>query len=125
MRCSKKGDAMMDKQLQELQEELEKRALIKSGERPLLNVQDAIRLAERHHALYRYAQNGATYELRWTVDHAPQLFQEAHLCEVIAKRLIEVLPLIEDTPMEAKTAPAKAATKTSTTKRASTKKSVG
>lgn len=83
----------MDKPLTELFEELKKRVEIYDGEQPLTRVQDAIRVAQRNGLIYRYAQNGATWEIRWTVDHPVVLIAETNLCESICRHIITNIPV--------------------------------
>ena len=78
----------MDVLLEEILQNVKDRVEVLGGENPVLHAADAIRLAERNNLLYRYAQNGATYEVRWNPSGSVFLYQEAEISMVICKRII-------------------------------------
>ena len=82
----------MNKELYSMLQEVKKRVEVHRGESPTTVPLDAVRLAERNGLIYRYAQNGPTWGVRWTADHAEVLINEANLCEIICRRIIDLVP---------------------------------
>lgn len=87
---------MMDVKLQEKLARLKEVVIVPEGEHPLSVTSHALSLAIREGVLYRYAQNGNRYALRWTQDGLSDLVLEHELCEVIVNKIIAVKsPLVE------------------------------
>ena len=82
----------MDVLLEELLQQVKDRVEVLAGENPIMRIADAIRLAERNDILYRYAQNGGTYEVRWFQSDAVHMFMESELPLLICKKIIEKFP---------------------------------
>lgn len=82
----------MDKALQQVLDDLKLRVDVLEGENPVLKIQDAIRLAERNGMLYRYAQNGANWELRWSPEASPVVVFEGEAPMLICQRIIRKIP---------------------------------
>lgn len=74
----------------DLLEQVKKYVLVMEGENPMMNKEDALRIAERAGVLYRYARNGPVYEVRWSSEHPIMRVPEPHLCSVLMERIVEV-----------------------------------
>lgn len=82
----------MDESLEKVLAEIKKRVLVLDGENPVLSIQDAIRLAERNKLIYRWAQNGDYYQLRWTEEHTAITVHANEVCAQIYKRVMLMVP---------------------------------
>lgn len=79
----------MDKRLQVLMDDLAAAVDVYEGERPLQVIDDAIAIAQRNGLLYRYAQNGSHWQLRWTPSDPVRTYPEGQVCEVIVQHIID------------------------------------
>lgn len=80
----------------EVLERLQKYVNVMDGERPLHNIDDAIKLAIRAGVLWRWAHNGPSYQFRWSSEHPVIDIPEPHVCMVLAKRILEVYTPVGD-----------------------------
>lgn len=87
---------MMDKVLEELLDEVKLRVTLKDEENPILSRSTAIRIATQSGILYRYAQNGAIFEMRWDRSQPVEHVHQNQLNVVICKQIIARVPLLED-----------------------------
>lgn len=87
---------MMDKVLEELLDEVKLRVTLKDEENPILSQSTAIRIATQSGILYRFAQNGAIFEMRWDRSQPVEHVHQNQLNVVICKQIIARVPLLED-----------------------------
>lgn len=83
----------MDEHLEKVLGEIKKRVLVLDGENPVISIQDAIRLAERNKLIYRWAQNGDYYQLRWSEEHSPIVVHSNEVCAQVYKRILLLVPV--------------------------------
>lgn len=92
----------MDKALNEILADVKLRVALEDFENPILSRIVALDVATRTGMLYRYAQNGAVFTMRWTKDLPAENVHENQVCLTICKRIIDTLPLLvvesSDTP---------------------------
>ena len=84
----------MDKQLEDLQARLAECVEIKVEENPLTNLRDAIRVGNRAGVIYRFAENGPNFEIRWKLQSVEgggsmYVIPSNALPVVIAEKIIE------------------------------------
>jgi hypothetical protein len=79
----------MDRKLQRIYDQVAERVDLAADENPVLNRVDALNLAYRNRILYRHAQDGNYYDLRWTTDSPIERVPVNHLCLVICNKIIE------------------------------------
>jgi len=84
----------MDKQLEDLQARLGECVEIRVEEHPLTNLMDAIRIGRRAGVIYRFAENGPNFEIRWTLQGiegggSMYVIPSNALPVVIAEKIIE------------------------------------
>lgn len=84
----------MDKALNEILADVKLRVALEDFENPILSRIVALDVATRIGMLYRYAQNGAVFTMRWKKDLPPENVHENQVCLTICKRIIDTLPLL-------------------------------
>jgi hypothetical protein len=88
----------MDARQEALFEELKSVVKVPVGENPLMNIHQAISLAQRHNILWRWAKDGIYYEFRWTPAHPPIRVPESQANVYVVKRIIQELSPKEEKP---------------------------
>jgi hypothetical protein len=95
----------MDEHLEAILKQVKLRVQVMDGENPLLNTDDALRIAVRNQLLYRYAQNGDYYQLRWSEDLPPVSIHKSMVCATLCGRIIETIyPPDEEISIEVESA---------------------
>ena len=61
---------------------------VMDGERPLTHHGDALKIATRAGVLYRYAQNGDIYELRWSPTDRVHRVGAGQLCRILYDKIV-------------------------------------
>ncbi|MEE9540211.1 MAG: hypothetical protein V3V85_01810, partial [Candidatus Thorarchaeota archaeon] len=85
----------MDKELNVLLDDVKARIKLGEFENPVTSREVALDVATRAGLLFRFAQNGVIFTLRWTQNEPAQEVHQNQLCLTICKRIVDTLPLLD------------------------------
>lgn len=79
----------MEARLEKKLSELKKVVTVYDPENPLLNVQDALRIAKREGLMYRYETDGKVWRVRFKEPEKVMVIPQALICETIVNKILE------------------------------------